>query len=186
VGISMSLDPAAAQELRRRWGWFVALGVVLIVLGVIALGAAALVTLASVLFFGWLLLIGGAMQTVHAFSMRRWPGVFRNLLAGLLTIVVGVLLVSHPATGALSLTLLLAAFFIVAGLFRLAGALVHEFPGRGWVLLSGAVTLLLGILIWAEWPVSAVWVIGTFVGIDMLFDGWSLVALGLAARKLAS
>jgi uncharacterized membrane protein HdeD (DUF308 family) len=157
----------------------------LIVLGTIALGTSVVATLVSVLFIGWLLVIGGAMQAVHAFSVRQWAGFFLRLFAGLLTLIVGLMLVGNPAAGAVSLTLLIAAFFMVGGLFRITAALTHQLPGRAWILLSGAVTLFLGILIWAEWPVSGLWVIGTFVGIDMLFDGWSLVTLGLAVRKLA-
>src|SRR5262245_25589260 len=174
--MNQTLAPSAVQTLGHRWGWFVALGIALIVLGILALGAEVLVTLASVLFFGWLMLIGGAIQTVHAFRVRPWSGFLRHLFGGLLTVVVGFLLVGNPAVGALSLTLLMAAFFLVGGIFRIATALTHDFPGRGWAVLSGVITLLLGIIIWRQWPVSGLWVIGTFVGIDMLFEGWSLVA----------
>jgi uncharacterized membrane protein HdeD (DUF308 family) len=181
---AMVLDPRASQELRRHRGWFVALGVALVVLGVVALGAVGLVTLASVLLFGWLLLIGGIMQIVHAFRVRRWGGFPRHLLGGVLSLVVGLLIARNPVAGAASLTLLLAAFFMVGGIFRIGAALSFHFPGRGWAVLSGVVTLLLGIMIWSEWPASGVWVIGTFVGIDLIFDGWSLVMTGMAARQL--
>jgi uncharacterized membrane protein HdeD (DUF308 family) len=181
---SIGLDPAASREIKRHSGWFVALGVALIVLGVIALGALGFVTLASVLLFGWLLVIGGIMQIVHAFRVRQWGGFTRHLLGGVLSLVVGLLIVANPAAGALSLTLLLAAFFMVGGIFRIVSAVSFRFPGRGWAVLGGIVTLLLGIMIWMEWPVSGVWVIGTFVGIDLIFDGWSLVMTGMAAREL--
>lgn len=184
MGIGMSLDPAARQELGRHWGWCVALGVALIVLGTIALGASTLTTLVSVVFFGWLLLLGGVTHLVHAFRVRRWGGFFRHLLGGLLGVVVGLMLATRPAAGALSLTLLMAAFFMVSGLFRILAALAVRFPGWGWALFGGAVTLVLGVMVWSEWPVSGLWVIGTFVGIDMIFDGWALVSLGTAARSL--
>lgn len=183
TSMGLHLDPTAVHALHDKWGWFVALGVVLIVLGTVALGTSVVATLVSVLFIGWLLIVGGAMQAAHAFGVRPWSGFFLRLFAGLLTLVVGLLLISNPAAGAVSLTLLIAAFFLVGGLFRISAALTHRLPGRGWALLSGTVTLFLGILIWAEWPVSGLWVIGTFVGIDMLFDGWSLVTLGLAMRN---
>ena len=181
---SIGLDPATSREVKRHSGWFVALGVALIVLGVIALGAVGFVTLASVLLFGWLLVIGGIMHSVHAFRVHPWGGFTRHLLGGVLSLVVGLLIVANPAAGALSLTLLLAAFFLVGGIFRIVAAMSFQFPGRGWAVLGGLVTLLLGIMIWSEWPVSGVWVIGTFVGIDLIFDGWSLVMTGMAARQL--
>ena len=184
--LTMSLDPSGQQELRRHWGWCVALGLALLALGTVALGASALATLVSVIFFGWLLLIGGLMQAVQAFRMRRWGGFSRHLLGGLLSVVVGLLLVGRPEAGALSLTLLMAAFFMVGGLFRIVTALALRFPSWGWAFLGGLVTLLLGVMIWTEWPVSGLWVIGTFVGIDMIFDGWSLVMLGTAARNLTA
>src|SRR6266481_5271176 len=101
-------------------------------------------------------------------------------------LVVGGLIVANPAAGTLSLTLLMAAFFIVGGVFRIATALSVRFPGRGWAVAGGVVTVALGTMIAAEWPVSAVWVIGTFVGIDLIFDGWSLIMAGLGARELAA
>lgn len=171
------------EKLRRHWGLCVVLGIASVILGTVALGASGIVTLASVLFFGWLLVIGGAVQAVHAFWFRRWGGFFRHLLGGVLGIVVGGLMVARPVAGALSLTLLLAAFFVVGGVSRIMTALAIRFPGRGWTLLSGVVTLLLGIVIWRQWPISGLWVIGTFVGIDLIFDGWSLVMLGMRARQ---
>jgi len=147
-------------------------------------GAVGLVTLASVLLFGWLLVISGIMHSVHAFRVHPWGGFTRHLLGGVLSLVVGLLIVANPAAGALSLTLLLAEFFMVGGIFRIVAAVSFRFPGRGWAVLGGLVTLILGIMIWSEWPVSGVWVIGTFVGIDLIFDGWSLVMTGMAARQL--
>lgn len=184
LGTAAGVVHPDARELRRTWGWFLALGTALVVLGSLALGAASVVTLASVIFFGWLLVIGGVLQVVHAFWTHRWGGFLRQLVGGLLALVVGGLLVANPVQGALSVTLLLAAFFTAGGLLRIVVALSRQFPGRGWVLMSGVVTLALGIMIWAQWPVSGMWVIGTFVGIDLIFDGWSLVMLSLAARRL--
>jgi len=181
--VSIGLDPATSRELKRHSGWFIALGVALVVLGVIALGAVGLVTLASVLLFGWLLVIGGFMQGVHAFRVHPWGGFTRHLLGGVLSLVVGLLIVANPAAGALSLTLLLAAFFMVGGIFRVVAAVSFRFPGRGWAVLGGLVTFVLGIMIWSEWPISGIWVIGTFIGIDLIFDGWSLVMTGMAARQ---
>lgn len=176
--------PLDLQELHRHWGWWLALGLILICLGTLALGWSVLVTLVSVIFFGWILLIAGVMEAIQAFRQRRWSGFFLHLLNGILAVVVGLLLLINPGAGALVLTLLLAMFFIVAGIFRIVAALHLRFPTWGWHLVSGCVTLILGILIWAQWPVSGLWVIGLFVGIDLIFSGWSRIMLALAARNL--
>ena len=178
----IGVDPAAIREVERHRAWFGALGVVLVVLGVIALGAVAMATVASVLLFGWLLVTAGIMQMLHAFRVRRWSGFARHAVSGILSLVVGLLMVANPAVGALFLTLVVAAFFIVGGIVRIVAALSFRIPGRGWVVVGGIVALVLGIVIWSEWPVSGVWVIGTFVGIDLIFDGCSLVRTAMAAR----
>ncbi|MDP3182850.1 MAG: HdeD family acid-resistance protein [Desulfobaccales bacterium] len=172
------------QEFRHNWGWFLALGIILIVFGTIAVGSSVLVTLASVLFFGWLLLFMGLIEAVQAFWQRKWGGIFLHLLCGILTAVVGLIFVANPGAGALVLTLILAVLFMVAGLFRIIAALMMRFPHWGWLLLSGGVTLVLGLLIWRQWPVSGLWVFGMFIGIDMIFCGWSWVMAALAARRL--
>ena len=175
---------AGLDEARRNWGWFLVLGIALIVLGSVALGAAWLTTLASVLFFGWLMVFSGVFETVAAFWARQWSGFFLHLLSGVLNVVVGALILAHPSAVAGGLTLLLAAFFLVAGLFRVIAAAAMRHPNWGWDLLGGGVTALLGMLIWAEWPSSAFWVIGTFIGVDLLFRGWAWVMFALAARQL--
>jgi uncharacterized membrane protein HdeD (DUF308 family) len=172
--------------IRRRVGWFIALGVALIFLGCVAMAAAATTTFVSVILFGWLLLIGGIIQSVHAFWVRPWSGLVLQLVIGILNIIVGLLMVANPGASAVALTLLIAAFFFVGGLFRIILAAVEHFPHRGWTLFTGVIDILLGILIWAQWPASAFWVIGLFIGIDLIFTGWWFVALGIAARRLPS
>jgi uncharacterized membrane protein HdeD (DUF308 family) len=173
------------QELQQHWVWLLGLGIISIILGAIALSSSVLFTMASVIFFGWILLVVGVLEVAHGFWQRRWGGVFLHLLNGILSVVVGVLMIGNPAASALILTLLLAMFFMVAGLFRISAALVMRFPRWGWRLLNGIVTLLLGILIWAQWPLSGLWVIGLFVGVDLIFSGWASVMLSLAARQAA-
>jgi uncharacterized membrane protein HdeD (DUF308 family) len=108
-----------------------------------------------------------------------------HLLTGLLYAVLGVLLLRRPLASASAFTLMLAAAFLVSGLFRIIVALSERFHGWGWVLVNGIVTLVLGILIWQEWPEASYWVIGLFVGIEMLFAGWSWVMVALAVRSIA-
>ena len=170
--------------VRRHWGWFFALGVLLLGLGVFALGWSLLVTLASVVLVGWVLLISGLGHLAHAVRTHGWRGVSLQLVTGILDLVIGVMLVLHPAAGALSLTLVLAAFFIIIGLFQIVGALSQQFPNWGWALVSGLISLLLGGLLWTAWPVSGLWFIGVCVGIGLIFRGWSWVMVALTARRL--
>jgi uncharacterized membrane protein HdeD (DUF308 family) len=124
------------------------------------------------------------LEAIHAFACKAWGGFFVDLLTGILYTVAGFMIVANPGVAAVTLTLLLAMFLIFEGIFRVVVALVVRFPNWGWLLLHGVVDVILGICIWQSWPVSGLWVIGLFVGIDMLFNGWSLVMLGLAAKNL--
>lgn len=178
------LPLAAVEALHRHWMWFLLLGLLLVALGMIGVIASGLFTLASVLLLGWLLFIGGVAVAVHAFWARRWSGFFVQLVVGALNLVIGWLLITRPAAGALSLTLLLGVSLVFQGIFRTAVALTAHADGRGWLLLSGVASLVLGLLIWSEWPASGLWVIGLFVGIDLLLYGWWLVSLALATRRL--
>jgi len=182
--MEQAIELTGGGELRRSWGWYLVLGIALVALGAIAIGSAFLMTIASVFFFGWILLIGGVMEVVHAFWHKRWAGFFLDLLTGILYVVAGWMMITNPQESALLLTLLIAMFLVFQGVFRIVAALAVRYPHWGWVLLDGVVSLLLGVLIWRRWPVSGLWVIGLFVGIEMLLNGWSLVMLGLTGRNL--
>jgi uncharacterized membrane protein HdeD (DUF308 family) len=108
------------------------------------------------------------------------------LLAGVLYAVAGVVMIANPALAAVSLTLLIAIILIVAGLFRLVVAFSTPLHHRGWLILNGVISILLGVMIWRSWPVSGLWVIGMFIGIDMIFDGWTEIMLALSVRRLAA
>jgi uncharacterized membrane protein HdeD (DUF308 family) len=172
------------RMLRRNWGWFVALGAVSVALGVVGLVFVGLLTLVSVVFIGWLFLIGGVLEVVHAIARKGWSGFWLDLVSGLLTAAVGVLIVLRPGEAAAVLTILIGVLFLVAGVFRLAAGLVGRTPYGGWLVLHGVVDVLLGGLILSGWPVSAVWVIGTLVAIDLIVNGIRLISLGLTAHRL--
>jgi uncharacterized membrane protein HdeD (DUF308 family) len=171
------------EQLHRSWGWFVALGLLLIVLGVICVLGEVATTVISVLVLGWLLLLSGIVALVHAFQTRTWNGFFLYLLSAVLRGLTGFLLVRYPLAGAFSLTLLLATLFIVGGVFRLVGALSLRFPMWGWTAFSGAIALLLGVMLLAQLPASSLWFLGLAVGIDLIFEGSGLIALGSALRR---
>jgi uncharacterized membrane protein HdeD (DUF308 family) len=180
--VSEGLAPFDAGALRRNWGWFFVLGVLEIILGTIAIGASVVATVVTVVFFGWLLLIGGVLSAVHAFWRKRWRGFFLDLVTGVLYAVAGFLMVAEPLAAEAALTLLIAMLLLIGGIFRIVVALSGHLEHWGWVLLNGVITAALGIMIWRQWPSSALWVIGMFVGIEMIFYGWSLVMLSLIGR----
>jgi uncharacterized membrane protein HdeD (DUF308 family) len=173
------------ESLRKQWKSFLFMGILMIVLGFFAIGAATTVTIVSVALLGSLLLIGGIVQTVYSFWSRQWSGFFFSLLAGIIYSVTGFLLLMHPTAGALSLTLLLAAFYIIGGIFRIVGSIMMRFEQWGWALLSGIIKLVLGVLIWTGWPATGLWIFGLFIGIDLIFYGWFWVLLALSAKKNA-
>jgi uncharacterized membrane protein HdeD (DUF308 family) len=172
------------DALRGNWFWFVILGVSLVVLGTVALGSVVIASLAAAAAIGVLLLLGGAAEAVGAFWCRGWSGFFLELLSGVLSIVVGLLFLRAPAGALAALTLLLACFLMVGGFFKIVSAASYRFAAWGWSLAGGIIDVLLGVMIWQEWPASALWVIGLFVGINLLFRGFNWIALGLALRSL--
>jgi len=179
---SHALPGPDLEVLGRHWGRIVVLGILMVVLGAIAMGSSVLMTLATMVFAGWLLIVGGAVEVAHAFACKAWKGFFVDLLTGVLYAVTGFMVVANPGASAAALTLVIAMFLIFGGVFRILMALFQRQHHWPWLLLHGVVTLLLGIAVWRQWPLSGLWVIGLFVGVDMLLNGWTLVMLGLAAR----
>ena len=170
--------------LRGEWLWFVLLGVALIVLGGVALGSVVVASLAVAVVIGSLILLGGLAEAVGAFWCRRWSGTFLHLLSGVLSIVVGLLFLRAPAGALAALTLLMASFLLVGGIFKVVAAASYRFAAWGWPLVSGLIDIALGGMILAEWPGSSLWVLGMFLGIHLLFRGADWIGLGLALRSL--
>lgn len=183
----MSRIPSSSvvAEWQRHRGWLIALGVALTLLGVLVIGSAVLATALSMTVLGWMLIVGGIVQIVHAFSAPRWRGVVLSLLEGIVYGVVGALIAARPLESAVVATLLLGGFLMISGLFRiLAVPTFLRVRNWGWVMASGILSFLLGLAIWGQWPVSGVWVLGAFVGIEMIGWGISLIMLGVALRDV--
>jgi uncharacterized membrane protein HdeD (DUF308 family) len=174
------------QAIRGKWIWLVVLGVSLIVLGTILLGSPVIATLATVTTLGVLILLGGGAEIVGAFWCREWSGFFLALLSGVLGVVLGLMLLSNPIQGGITLTILLASFLFVGGIFKVAAAIAHRFDGWGWLLLSGAIDLVLGVMIWRELPMSGLTIIGVLVGISLIFRGISWLMVGFALKRIPS
>jgi uncharacterized membrane protein HdeD (DUF308 family) len=179
------LDVRVPAAVIQNWGWFLAFGIALMLLGVLAVVRSVAATVVSMLFFGWLLLIAAGIEVVQIIMVGQWAGHFQHVLAAVLFAVVGALIVWRPVVTAEILTLLMGAFFLVAGLFQLIEPFWIGLPGWGWHVINGVITLVLGVLVLAQWPVSGLWVIGMFVGIELLFYGGAWVALALTLRGAA-
>jgi len=174
------------QHLRREWWWFLALGIVLVTSGAISLVYPLLASVAAVVVLGVALLVSGAATIVTAFWAGKWSALLLQLLLGVFYFVAGFLIMDAPIASTVSLTLVMAAMFIVIGIMRSVAALVIRFPQWGWSLLSGAIVAVVGIVIYKNLPGTALWAIGTLVGIQLLFDGWFWMMLALAVRRLPS
>ena len=172
------------EAIKGHWKWILALGIVLVVVGTLAVTMPLVATLATALGIGSLILIAGVAQLVGAFWIREWSGFFLSLLFGLLYVVLGLMFLRAPVKAELALTMLLACVLMVGGLFRIIGSLMHRFPHWVWTLVGGAINVVLGIMIWQQWPDAALWVIGLFVGIDLIFTGWTWVMLALSVKNL--
>jgi uncharacterized membrane protein HdeD (DUF308 family) len=182
------MQRAAAAALREHWVLFLVEGVVLLVLGATAVVLPPIATLAVTILFGWLFLVSGVVGLFTSFWMRHAPGFWWSLLSAALGIVVGAMLLGSPLVGALSLTLVLIAFFLIEGVVSIMFALDHkrELSGQwGWMLMSGIIDLVLAVMIFAGLPSTASWAVGLLVGINMIFGGTALIAMALHARKTA-
>jgi len=169
-------------QFHRKWPWLLILGIALILLGAFSLVYAAAATVGAVLALGWVMIFSGAVEFVYAFHTRGWSGVLLHVLGGVLGLLIGLLVITHPVAGALVWTLLFASFLTVTGLFGSIAAVQMRFPGWGWALFDGIVTLVLGVLVWARWPVSAIWFLGVALGITLVLRGWTTVMFAIAVR----
>jgi uncharacterized membrane protein HdeD (DUF308 family) len=173
-------------ELRGRWGWFAAFGVLLMIAGFIALMSVVLATVVSVLVVGFMMIVSGVVEIVHGFQMKRWSRFFMWVLIGVFYLIAGLIVVWNPLLASVALTLALGIFLLIAGIIRivLATQMRGDSPW-GWVLLSGIITLLLGLIIIIHWPVSSLFVLGIFLGVDLMIAGASWLGAALALRRTA-
>jgi len=172
------------QAHHQQWWCFLLLGVALIVIGSFCIADPLIGSIASVLFLGFLLLAGGITQVVSAFWAGRWSGMLFHVLIGVLYGVVGYMIIDAPGISLAVLTKFIAIFLIIGGVFRIVAALVMRFHDWGWVLLNGAITLFLGLIINRQLPEASLWVIGLFIGLEMIFNGWAWVMLSLGLRRI--
>lgn len=175
---------AGLDQVRRSWGWFLVFGILLMILGVVCIGKAQTATTFSILALGWVLAIGGVVWLINSFYAYNWHGFFLYLLNAIIRGATGYLLIRHPDAGAQGVTMLLAALFMVGGLFRGVGASVIQFPRWGWTVFSGLVSFGLGVYLLATWPAASTYFVGVLIGVDLIFDGGALVGFAGAISSL--
>ncbi|MFA4902113.1 MAG: HdeD family acid-resistance protein [Desulfobaccales bacterium] len=172
-------------DLIHNWGWLLAQGILLVVLGTIGLGMTFWLTLGTVLIFGVFLVIGGGVQLFQAFKCRGWQSILWHVVIGILYVLAGVIIFGNPLMASTMLTLLLGGVLIGVGIVRLVMAFQHRgLKNWVWPLIGGIAAIVLGFMILAQWPISGFWVIGLFVAIEMIFSGWSYIIIALGAREM--
>jgi len=184
TGNIQAIDVQIPHDLVQYWGWFLVFGIGLLALGIAAVVRAATATIATMVFFGWLLVLACGIEIVQAVMVGHWAGFFHHLLAAILFGVVGVILIARPIISAEGLTLVMSAFFLIGGLFQLIASIAVMLPGWGWQAADGIITFILGGLLLAQWPVSGLWAIGLFIGIDLIFYGCAWIAFALGLRTM--
>jgi len=177
---------AVAGAIHAHWGLFLAEGIILVILGLIAIAVPLIATIAVTIVVGWLFLISGIVGLITTFWVRHAPGFWWSLISAIIGIGAGIVLLAWPISGTVSLTLVLIAFFVVEGIASIMYAVEHrnQLSGRwGWMLVSGIIDLVLAVIILAGLPGTAFWALGLLVGINLLFGGAALIAMALAARQ---
>ena len=178
---------SVATFVNKSVGWSIALSVLMIVAGIVAIFSPMAAGIAVNVLIAWLLVFSGGVHLVFSWFTRTSGGVLWELLVGILYAFIGVYLLVHPLAGLMSLTIALAVYLLLEAILEFVlGFKLRPLPGSGWLLFDGIVTLILAVMIWRTWPSSTAWVIGTLVGISMLFSGTSRLMLSLAARSVTS
>jgi uncharacterized membrane protein HdeD (DUF308 family) len=185
-----NLGPGAPGEgirtLRAKWGWIVAFGAIALIAGVIALGSVVMATASAVMIVGFMMLMVGVVEIIAAFRVRSWGRFAFWLLLGILYGAAGIICLQNPFVAATILTLMLGIALIVSGILRvfLATQMKHGTPW-GWIVFSGILSFLLGLMIVAHWPASSFFVLGIFLGVDLIFIGVGWITMGLALKRHA-
>ncbi len=181
-----SIDQRAVLgELSHKWGWLLALGLIQLTLGIIGLGMIFGLTLVSILVYGIFLLIGGGAQIAQTFSVKGWKSRLLHLLIALIYVLAAFIIITNPLAASLFLTLFIGFFLVTAGILRTIMAFhLKDFKSWLWPLLSGIISIILGLMIISQWPVSGLWVIGLFVAVELIVNGWSSMMIALVARTV--
>ncbi|WOC16682.1 HdeD family acid-resistance protein [Pseudochrobactrum sp. MP213Fo] len=175
----------AISSLSHKWGWFIVLGIAMLMLGGIAFGNLVFATVASVYYVGIIILVAGLVEIIHAFSVQTWKSFFFWMLSGLFYAAAGILTFMNPFLASSIFTLMIAIALVGSGLFRMWVAFQsRSVKGWGWLFAGGLISVLAGIVIAIGWPVNSLWILGMFLAIDLVFQGWAMIALGFGLKTM--
>jgi uncharacterized membrane protein HdeD (DUF308 family) len=179
-------DVAHQDVVEKSWKWLLFIGILTTILGFVGLAMGVMMTIVSILYFGFMVIFGGMLHLFNTPSLDGWKNKLLAGLIGILYIVSGMVIISYPAASASWFTLFIAAFLMVSGIFRIiAGSMSRdELKGWGWMVFSGVLALVLGGMIYAQWPYSGLWVIGLFVSLELLMQGFAMLSVAMATRSL--
>jgi uncharacterized membrane protein HdeD (DUF308 family) len=184
VGTMSDLTADKALQPRTRWGWFVALGIAQLALGIVAWFDVIAFTIAGVIFIGALLLVAGVFQVVHAFMDREWGSFALHVVIGILYVVGGFLLMDEPLQGSVIITILVSAALIIGGVLRIVIGIQHRhMAGWGLMIFGGIISLIVGVMLYLMLPWSGLWVVGTLIAVELIFHGVSWIQFGLVLRR---
>jgi uncharacterized membrane protein HdeD (DUF308 family) len=174
-----------AMEIRQHTGWFTALGILFIIGGAFAIISPWIAGVTVALVVGWTLIFVGAVDLYQSWSTRSWGGFIWQVIIGLIILAGGISFLVNPIQGAITLTLLIGILFAAKGVMQLImGFQYRPREGWGWIVAAGIIAIVLGVMILAGWPQSSIWVVGTLVGISLIFSGWSYIMISMAARRV--
>ncbi len=171
-------------EMQHKWGWLLALGILFVVLGTVGLGMTFAITMASMLFFGFLMLFAGAFQFFYAFQCKGWKSIILHILAAAAYLIGGLVIINDPMLASALITIVIAVVFMMVGSMRIVMALQMRAMQGWWLtLIAGIVSVIFGGMIMTAWPVSGMWLIGLLIAIDLIIHGWGFVVMALAAKN---
>lgn len=178
------INPLALKQLRDNWSWYFMIGLGFVALGMLALYFSLASTIISVIYLGIIFIAVGLFEGAFALKINQWGSYLLHLFLCVVFVIGGAYMIYNPVFNAISLTLFLAILFVISGIARIFTALTQHVPHKTMLLFNGILSLALGILIWYQWPSSGLWVIGMFLGINLLFTGWTLILLSWRAKQL--
>jgi len=180
------MEGTRAHEAKKNAGWLIVFGVLTIIFGILAIASPLMTGIAVSIMVGVLLVFMGGARVLAAFRSGKWGSGIWGTIVGVLAIVAGLITIFNPGVGLASLTMILAAYFLVSGVFEIVGAFkMRPLDGWGWGLFNGVIAVVLGFMIWRQWPISGAWAVGVLIGIHILLTGITMVVFGFGARRLA-
>lgn len=180
----MNLSADEIDTLRSNWGWSLVAGILVTIIGAVAIVHSVAATFVSLAALAWLMIFAGSALAVHGIRTRKWSGFLLDLFGAAMIITAAIVLLKNPVNGVLAVTMMLAVYFIVSGISEMIGGFAGKYRSTGWARFDGVISIILGGFLLASWPVSGLWFLGFAVGVKLFFLGCGLSGLAMAAHSL--